>query len=119
MADPEGKKPEQRPDATRAGGARGDFAARAVPDPANPQPLTRLTGYRGQSSEAGSVRLYLDANISSYVDIPEGDIAFELPVPHETEPLGAVTLWIKQDSNLKFQSTSQQGGQSMYGQYGY
>src|SRR5690242_6416099 len=113
MADPEGKKP----DAARR--MDNPFIGKAVPDPANPQPLIRLTGYRGASSEAGHTRLYLDSNISSHVDIPDGDIVHELPVPVEADPLGAVTLWVKRNSKFNFQATKQQGGDSsMFGQFG-
>lgn len=114
MPEPEGKKP----DAAR----RTDinpFIGKVAPDPAHPQPLMRLTGYRGASSEAGHTRLYLDANISGYVDIPDADIVHELPVPHEVDPLGAVSLWVKQNSKLNFQASKSVGGDpSMFGQYG-
>ena len=113
MAD-EGKKPEVKADAHRHGG----FIGRAVHDPANPQPLMRLTGYRGASSEAAHVRLYLDAEISSYIDIPEADVVYEQPVPTDTDPLGSVTLWVKRDAKLNFKTT-RGGQQAMYGQYGY
>src|SRR5258705_6384584 len=113
MADTEGKKPV----ATRR--TEGSFIGKAVPDPANPQPLMRLTGYRGASSEAGQTRLYLDSSISSYVDIPDADIVYELPVPTEADPLGAVNLWVKRNSKLNFQASKQQGGEpSMFGQFG-
>ena len=113
MADTEGKKP----DATRR--TDSSFIGKAVPDPANPQPLMRLTGYRGASSEAGQTRLYLDSSISSYVDIPDADIVYELPVPPEADPLGAVNLWVKRSSKLNVQASKQQGGDAtMFGQFG-
>ena len=91
------------------------FTGKAVPDPANPRPLLRITGYRGASSEAGHVRLYLDAEISSYIDIPEADVVYQLATPAETDPLGAVTLWVKRDAKLSFKTTNQGGAQAMYG----
>jgi len=114
MPEPEGKKP----DAARRTDVN-PFIGKVAPDPANPQPLVRLTGYRGASSEAGHTRLYLDANISGYVDIPDADVVHELPVPHEVDPLGAVSLWVKQNSKLNFHASKTTGGDpSMFGQYG-
>src|SRR5215813_4405254 len=88
------------------------FTGKAVRDPAKPQTLVKLTGYRGESSEAGHTRLYLDANISSYADIPDDDVLYELPVPAEADPLGAVTLWVKGDSNIKFRASSLSSSQA-------
>src|SRR5215470_17680308 len=111
MAD-EGKKPE----AGRR--AEAGLIGKLVQDPANPESLMRITGYRGASSEAGHVRLYLDPDISSYVDIPEADVVHEQHIPAETDPLGAVTLWVKRSSKLNFKTTQQGGQQAMLGQFG-
>jgi hypothetical protein len=95
-----------------------EFTGKAVRDPAKPQTLVKLTGYRGESSEADHTRLYLDANISRYADIPEDDVLYELSVPVEADPLGAVTLWVKGDSNIKYRtsSLSSSGDPTMYTQ---
>src|SRR5690242_2420485 len=101
MAD-ESKKPDaNRPEGRRQG---ENFVARLVPDPANPPDLMRLSGYRGASSEEGSVRLYGNPELSFYWDIPEGDIVYEQSVPQDTDPLGAVVLWLKRDSKMTFRS---------------
>jgi len=114
MADAESKKPQEgRSDARKQG---DNFVAKLVPDPAKPPDLIRLTGYRGASNQEGSVRLYGNAELSIYWDIPEGDVLYEQPVPSDADPLGAVTLWIKRDSKIvSNQSQQAQGGQqSMY-----
>jgi hypothetical protein len=108
MAETEHKKPD-RNDPRRPA---DNFVARLVPDPAKPPELMRLTGYRGASNQEGHTRLYGNAELSVYWDIPESDVLFEQPVPAETDPLGAVTLWIKRDSQVVSSPAQQnQGGQ--------
>src|SRR5690348_12441787 len=99
MADAESKKPENaKPDSPRK--VPSNFVSKIVPDPANPPDVFRLTGYPGASTEEGSIRLYANAELSAYWDIPEADVLHEQPVSHSADPLGAVTLWIKRDSKI-------------------
>jgi len=93
MADAENKKPD-------AGRRQDSFISKVVADPANPPQLIRLGGYKGASSEAGHVRLYANAELSFYSDIPEGDVLYETPVPADTDPLGGVFLFVKRDSKI-------------------
>src|SRR5262245_1723917 len=85
------------------------FVAKVVTDPANPPDLARLHGYRGASSEAGHTRLYADADLSAWTDIPEGDVVYEAPVPAEVDPLGAVIVWIKRDAKIQTKTKSGSG----------
>ncbi|MBS1854230.1 MAG: hypothetical protein JST11_02610 [Acidobacteria bacterium] len=104
MADQERKAEARRP--------AENFVAKLVPDPASPPDLARLAGYRGASSMEGHVRLYANAELSLYWDIPEADVLHEQPVPADTDPLGAVVLWIKRDSKVVSNLSQQtQGGQ--------
>jgi hypothetical protein len=105
MPDPENKKPDKQPDvkppdvkpvSTRK--PVDNFVSKIVTDPATPPELTRVTGYPGASTEDGHTRLYLNPELSAYLDIPEADIVYEQSVPNTTDPLGAVIWWIKQDS---------------------
>jgi hypothetical protein len=45
-----------------------------VPDPANPPRLQVLTGYRGRSAQENHTRLYMDLELSGWVDIPNDAI---------------------------------------------
>ncbi|MDE3167668.1 MAG: hypothetical protein KGN36_17840, partial [Acidobacteriota bacterium] len=100
---------DKKPDARRPA---ENFVAKLVPDPANPPGLMRLAGYRGASSVEGHVRLYGNPDLSVYWDVPEADVAYEQPVPADTDPLGAVVLWIKRDSKIMTNlSQQEQGGQ--------
>jgi hypothetical protein len=107
MPDPENKKPDTKPEARRPAET---FVSKLVPDPANPPNVIRMTGYRGASSQEGSIRLYVNPELSVYWDIPEGDVLFEQPVPHDADPLGAVTLWVKRDSKMTSNVSQQPSG---------
>ena len=98
MADSESKKPDTaRADARRQ---PDNFVSKLVPDPANPPDLIASPVTVARHPRKGSTRLYANPELSLYYDIPEGDIAFEQPVPADADPLGAVTLWVKRDSKL-------------------
>lgn len=53
---------------------KDDFVAKIVKDPSNPPKTVLLNGYAGASSLEGYTRLYLDLELNSYVEIPNGDI---------------------------------------------
>ena len=77
-----------------------NFVSKIVQDPAHPPDVIRLTGYKGAAAEKKHIRLYANPELSVYWDIPETDVLYEQAVPTGTDPLGAVTLWIKQDSKI-------------------
>ena len=76
------------------------FIGRVVDDPANPTPTRLLTGWLGDAGEAGYRRLYADAELSSYVDIPEDAILYTEAI-RDAQPAGAVFVWIKRDAAVK------------------
>jgi hypothetical protein len=91
MADAEAKRPNRPGE---------NFVSKIVQDPANPPDLVRMTGYRGAAAEKEHIRLYANPELSVYWDIPEADVLYEQAVSPETDPLGAVTLWVKRDSKI-------------------
>jgi hypothetical protein len=76
-----------------------DFVAGIVKDPANPPQTTLLTGYVGASSEPGHTRLYFDAGLSSYVEIPDDAILHRQDVD-DPSGLGGTHLWVRRDAEL-------------------
>lgn len=73
---------------------------RLVPDPISPPRLQVLSGYRGRAAAEGAVRLYLQADLASWVDLP-GDA-----VVHESESTDALGLprawlWLAGDTPLQ------------------
>lgn len=91
------------PDTPKSGAAGGgaDFVKNIVKDPANVPDVTRLYGYAGASSEPGHERLYLNPDLSSYVEIPSDAILHRAAVPTSQDPRGAEELWVRQDADLK------------------
>jgi len=80
-----------------------DFIGKVVTDAKEPPETRMLTGWFGDSGEDGFRRLYTDAELSSYVDIPADAILYTEPI-RDSQPAGAVLVWIKADAAL------QQGG---------
>lgn len=80
--------------------ANADFVGRVVGDPKNPTPTRLLTGWFGDASESGYRRLYTDAQLSSYVDIPTDGILSSEPI-RDSQPPGGVFVWIKADAAVK------------------
>jgi hypothetical protein len=74
-----------------------DFVERIVQDPNKPPGVTLLSGYLGSSSEEGHVRLYLDEELSRYVEIPEKAVRHAQRLPPEQSPLGGSLVWIDRD----------------------
>jgi hypothetical protein len=77
-----------------------EFVRRIVTDPNNVPDVMRLYGYLGASSEEHHDRLYLDPDLSSYVEVPRSAILHRMAVPTEQDPNGAVVLWVRQDAAL-------------------
>jgi len=77
-----------------------DFIGHVVGDAKNPQETRMLTGWFGESGEDGYRRLYTDAELSSYIDIPDDAILYTEPLK-DVQPLGGVIVWIKRDAALK------------------
>lgn len=66
-------------------------------DPDQPKRATRLFGFPGPSAERGSTRLWLDLELTSYLDVPDDAI-----LHHRTldDDRGTV-LWVDPEATLK------------------
>jgi hypothetical protein len=79
-----------------------DFPDGLVKDPAHPPQLIVFFGYVGKSSVAKATRIYLDAALSTYVDVPDDAIAYRLKLTREESLLEGSYLWLKADASLSF-----------------
>lgn len=75
-----------------------NFISKIVKDPRQVPDTLLLNGYLGASSESNYTRLYFDAQLSSYVEIPEDGILHTQDYPGD--PLGKSYVWIKKDAIL-------------------
>ncbi len=77
-----------------------DFIGRVVKDAKNPPETRLLTGWLGDAAEEGYRRLYTDAELSAYVDIPADAILHTEPI-RDSQPAGGVFVWVQRDAALK------------------
>jgi hypothetical protein len=77
-----------------------DFVSKIVNDPKNPPNTLLLKGYIGASSEEGYIRLYLDSELSDYVEIPEASILHSQEIPKDKSPIGGSYVWIQRDAKV-------------------
>jgi len=77
------------------------FVAKLAPDPANPPKLRKLRGYPGAAAASDCVRLYLDPELSEYVDLPSAAVRHVQDAPRLNEPEGLVDVWIDRDTALR------------------
>jgi hypothetical protein len=76
-----------------------DLVLKLVPDPKAPPELALLSGFLGASAEEGFTRLYSDAVLSRYVDVPNEAIV--LTRPQENASLGGSLVWVNRSAHLK------------------
>jgi hypothetical protein len=77
-----------------------DFVAEIVTDPSNPPQLAVLEGFIGTAGQAEDIRLYFDESLSSYIDIPSGDVRYSIELPANISALGGSKLWVDQNSRI-------------------
>ena len=70
-----------------------------VPDPSQPPvPSIKLVGLPGDSPAADTTRLWLDASLTSYVDVPTAAILHTQSLPDD----GGTVLWVEADAELTY-----------------
>jgi len=74
------------------------LVADMLPDPAHRPDQVGISGYLGRSTRAGHWRLYLNAQLSEYVEVAEEDILDRKALPEENSPLGGSVLFLKSDA---------------------
>jgi hypothetical protein len=77
-----------------------EFVSKIVTDPKNPPNTLLLKGFIGTSSEQGHIRLYLDNELSDYVEIPEAAILYSQGIPKEKSPIGGSYIWIQRNATV-------------------
>jgi hypothetical protein len=75
-----------------------DFIAAVQPDPANPEPSVMMTGYVGRGAE-GHVRIFPDATLNTWYDVPEGDVIHSQPIADAK--LGGSHVWVRASAAIK------------------
>ena len=76
-----------------------EFVGAVHADPAESPAVVMLSGYLGKSAEEGHFRVYPDASLSSWYEIPESDLIHAAPI--EGSPLGGSHLWLKASAAVR------------------
>jgi hypothetical protein len=70
-----------------------------APDPTQPpRRATRLFGFPGPAADAGSTRLWLDLDLTSYVDVPDEVILHSQTLENEQ----GTVLWVESEAQLTY-----------------
>ena len=84
----------KEPDAKTKRLKQDALVERLIPDPANPEPTTQLSGWLGTGTKEGTWRLYLTPQLDEYVQFSEADVV-------HSQPIGAgADSWAEQWSGL-------------------
>jgi len=76
------------------------FVSKIVKDPNRPPKVRILRGYTGRSNRRNCIRVYLDAELRRFVDIPRSGIVHSEPIPEAVSSLGAVYIWVQEDVRI-------------------
>ena len=71
-----------------------------VSDPTSPPRVALLSGFVGTAGESGHTRIYLDPELSAWVDVPDDAILNRQPIPESVSPLGGSYVWIARDAEV-------------------
>ncbi len=74
---------------------RDDFVKILRPDLKSNEPLVLIQGYIGDSDLEGHIRIYSDARLSDFIELPEQEILFSSPVEASENPLGGSRVWVR------------------------
>src|ERR1700754_3167830 len=78
------------------------LVAALASDPSKPpEKATKLFGYPGPAAEKGSLRLWLDTDLTTYVDVPDAAILHSQTLPDDQ----GTWLWVDPAATLTVSST--------------
>lgn len=77
-----------------------EFVSRLVADPSTPPAAVMVMAYVGKSSQADCRRLYVDAHLAAYVDVPRALILHAMKIPQSASALGGSYVWIKAEQSM-------------------
>lgn len=89
-----------------------EFIQKLVPNPSQPPDVQLLGGYLGKSSQDGYWRLYLNPELTSYVDIAEKDIVHSQSAKNNQNSLGGTLLWVRRGTEIKATRTTSRESQA-------
>lgn len=76
------------------------FVDQLVSDPANIPDMILLNGFEGRSALEGYTRLYLNAVLNEYYEIPQDAVLHSASAGATGNPLATTFVWVKGDAEL-------------------
>jgi hypothetical protein len=86
--------------------APDDFVTKIVKDPDRPPATLLLRGFLGDASDPGHIRVYLDAELSRYIDAPRDAVLHVQQISEQHSPLGGQMVWLQRDAPLRRSPTA-------------
>lgn len=75
-----------------------------------PEKATRLFGFPGPAAESGATRLWLDPDLTSYVDVPDEAIVHSQTLDNDEGTM----LWVEPEAKLTYSTTRSQEVQAEF-----
>lgn len=101
-------------DQSKHAARRTKFVAKIVGDPANPPKTKLLTGFLGDSSLEAHTRLYFDASLNDYAEIPDDAILHTEPRSPEESTLGGEYVWVEATAKLTYSAPNPHGSKAQF-----
>jgi hypothetical protein len=76
------------------------FVSELVQDPRKPPATIMVMAFIGKSPKEGCVRLYLDAQLAVFLDVPTESVLHARKVPQTVCALGGSYVWIDRESEM-------------------
>jgi hypothetical protein len=80
---------------------RTNFIGSLVENPAEPPAVRQLAGFLGDSPEPEHTRLYLDAQLSDWIDVPDADFVHWVLPPADREATDAALVWLREGATIR------------------
>jgi hypothetical protein len=72
-----------------------------VDNPAEPPAVRQLAGFLGDSPEPDHTRLYLDAQLSDWIDVPDADFVHWVLPPDDKDATDAALVWLREGATIR------------------
>lgn len=83
-----------------------DAVSNVIKDDDKPSEAVSLVGYVGKSKEPNSIRLYINTDFDTYIDVPKDKILYTRNVSENIIELGGTRIWIPKDLHVKLVRTN-------------
>lgn len=91
-----------------------DVVEGLVPDPGHPPELKVLRGLLGRGTHDGYWRLYISADLGTYVEFAEDDVVYVAKLGPDGSSVGGTVVWLPRSAPVQRPAPAQQDVQAAY-----